>query len=138
MQDIMIKLLANVSLEPRFKNAWLATVVRNSVFDCLRKEKRRSKIIAIDSVDTSGVCAESTGEDTKVDDQESHIEPDLLEKLRSVVAGLPIKQRTALVMHAYGFTYEEIAARTTSNVGTVRSRLHHAKKKAKLFLLPYV
>lgn len=43
---------------------------------------------------------------------------------------LPKSQGKVLPLAAFGMKYEEIAQRTGTSLGTVRSRLHYARKKA--------
>lgn len=48
---------------------------------------------------------------------------------------LPTPQRSALLLHFIeGFSLEEIAGITGTNIGTVKSRLHHAKKALRKLL----
>ncbi len=52
------------------------------------------------------------------------------EAIDAAVAKLPIKHRTAFVLREYeGLSYEEMAGTMQCSVGTVMSRLHHARRK---------
>jgi RNA polymerase sigma-70 factor (ECF subfamily) len=54
------------------------------------------------------------------------------------IAALPHLQQEALILFAYeGFTLEEIAGVTGSEVGTVKSRLYRARENLKRSLAPY-
>jgi RNA polymerase sigma-70 factor (ECF subfamily) len=54
------------------------------------------------------------------------------------IAALPHLQQEALILFAYeGFTLEEIAGVTGSEVGTVKSRLYRARENLKRTLAPY-
>jgi RNA polymerase sigma-70 factor (ECF subfamily) len=51
------------------------------------------------------------------------------EQFMNLIAQLPPVQRSALLLHfVEGFSLEEIAAITATKAGTVKSRLHYAKK----------
>lgn len=52
-----------------------------------------------------------------------------------LLAKLPLPQRSALLLHfVEGFSLEEIARITDSQVGTVKSRLHYAKRALRKLL----
>jgi RNA polymerase sigma-70 factor (ECF subfamily) len=52
---------------------------------------------------------------------------------------LPDPQRQVLILYAeHGFAYEEIAEALNISIGTVKSRLHHAKKNLRRLVDPHV
>jgi RNA polymerase sigma-70 factor, ECF subfamily len=58
--------------------------------------------------------------------------------VESAIAALPHLQQEALILFTYeGFTLEEIAGVTGSEVGTVKSRLHRARENLKRSLAAY-
>ncbi len=58
--------------------------------------------------------------------------------VEGAIAALPHVQQEALILFTYeGFTLEEIAGVTGSEVGTVKSRLHRARENLKRSLAPY-
>ena len=90
---------------------WLAVIARNRAIDSLRKRRA----------------------ETDITDVVVSIEPDLaggaewsraLEKIRSVLAGMPSLQRSALEMAFFqGLTHSEIAEKTGEPLGTIKTRI---------------
>jgi RNA polymerase sigma-70 factor (ECF subfamily) len=90
---------------------WLAIMSRNRAIDSLRKRRP----------------------ETDIADVVVSIEPDLasgtdwrraLEKIRSVLGGMPSTQRSALEMAFFeGLTHSEIAAKTGEPLGTIKTRI---------------
>lgn len=66
--------------------------------------------------------------------KEQAVEPDVMPQLMAMLGSLSEPLKQTLVLYAEGYIYTEIAQMTNTNVGTVRSRLHHARKKAKRML----
>ena len=55
---------------------------------------------------------------------------ELGEAITKALAALPFKHRTAFVLREFdGLSYDEMAKVMSCNLGTVMSRLHHARKK---------
>jgi len=65
-------------------------------------------------------------------------EPDLPSLIGRALAGIPYLQRQALLLHAQGFSYKEISDLQEANIGTVRSRIHYARRLAQQELMPLV
>ena len=70
---------------------------------------------------------------TYIPERDEH-EPDLKPKLDSVLHQLNPAFRTVLILYAEGYEYAEIAQMTKVSIGTVRSRLHYARKAAQELL----
>jgi DNA-directed RNA polymerase specialized sigma24 family protein len=62
------------------------------------------------------------------------VEIDVMPRVRKMLSRLSPPLRQALVLHVEGYSSPEIAAMTNTNVGTVRSRLFYARRRAKLEL----
>ena len=60
-----------------------------------------------------------------------HCDADVVQRVMLATQGLRAPVRHALVMHANGYSYEEIANATNANIGTVRSRIHYGRKRAR-------
>jgi len=91
--------------------AWLAVITRNRAIDFLRKRRPEADI----------------------SDVEAGYEPDMLrgaewtnmvEKIRGVLASIPLAQRSALEMAYFdGLTHVEIAEKTGEPLGTIKTRI---------------
>lgn len=63
----------------------------------------------------------------------------LLAELRQAIDSLPAPQREALILFAdANLSYPQIAAATGSDLGTVKSRVHHARRNLRRRLRPEV
>jgi RNA polymerase sigma-70 factor (ECF subfamily) len=121
-QDVWITVYRSVAgvANPRAFRTWLFRTTRHRALDFLRRERRERELI----------------DDTPADQlsaPELAVEPDddtIDDSLLHLVHALPIPQREACLLHYWGDAgYAEIALITGCSIGTVRSRLHHAKRK---------
>lgn len=64
---------------------------------------------------------------------------ELRHHVTEAVNSLSLKHRTVVILHEFeGLTHPEIASILNCSEGTVRSRLHYARKKLRTLLKPYV
>ncbi len=90
---------------------WIARVTRNLAIDLLRATGRNAQLPVHVMLDAPGV---DDAVATRID----------AERARSVIAGLPEDQRTAIELAFFrGLSHAEIAAQTTLPLGTVKSRI---------------
>lgn len=108
--------------------AWLFRIMKNSYINDYRKQKAEP-----DKVDYEDV--QNFYEKIKSDEIDSkHFEPDafsnlLDDEISKAITELPEDFRTVIILSDIeGFTYDEIADFVDVPVGTVRSRLHRARK----------
>lgn len=107
-------------------STWLHRVVVNICIDKLRKKSNGA--VALDEVEP--VLA---GDDNPLRTVEGE---QLGGHIGAALAQLTAKHRTALVLReVQGLSYLEIAAAMSCSVGTVMSRLFHARKKMQALLL---
>ena len=103
---------------------WLAVVSRNGSIDIIRK-RRPSESIE-DVVLTSPY-------DTALQAEQNL----MCEKARALIDELPLEQRTVLEMAYFsGMTHSEIADRTGSPLGTIKTRIRDALKNLRKDLQP--
>ena len=99
---------------------WLFTVARHRAVDFLRRRRRERELL-------EGVAAELVAGDGSEGTDET--EPEGFE-LAAAMARLPTLQREVLLLrYREDLSYEEIALVVGCAVGTVRSRLHHARRR---------
>jgi RNA polymerase sigma-70 factor (ECF subfamily) len=94
--------------------AWLVVVARNRAIDLLRRRKPS------DSVDDVVLASPIN----VADEAERNT---MMEKVRRVIADLPVEQRKSLELAYFeGLSHTEIASRTGDPLGTVKTRVRQA------------
>jgi RNA polymerase sigma-70 factor (ECF subfamily) len=114
LQEVFLQLWRN----PQAFNAdrgrlapWLAVIARNRAIDLLRKRPFEDDISELPIA-------------TKVSLEDESARRLAVEKVRSVLAGLPQEQRKSLEMAFFeGMTHSEIAGKTGEPLGTVKTRI---------------
>ena len=109
--------------------AWLLSIVRNTAYSWLRKN-RPATIVSVD--DLEAVELEHSRPDESRDDspEASLIAKVDAEQLRVAIAKLPAQFRETLVLRDIeGLDYREIAEATEVPIGTVMSRLARARRR---------
>lgn len=123
-QEVFIKAhrsLAGFRGEASFKS-WLLRIAANHCKDQLKR--RRLDVVPLDEA----LGGDGDGGPGHADHRAEMGE--LGRAIEAAVAALPPKHRMAFILREYqGMSYEEMAAAMECNLGTVMSRLHHARKK---------
>lgn len=104
--------------------SWLFKICKNVFIDGFRRQQRLP-VLSLDQAGPEGASAlvEATGTTPRPDADEG-ISDEVLREL----ADLPLAFREALLMcDVEGLSYEEIAARMNTPIGTVRSRISRAR-----------
>ena len=138
VQDAMAKALKNFDRVRPDTNwrAWIFTIVRNAFISRIRKSGRETLVEDADKIMAEperpvGAALDALGGDQRF---REGFEDEVLLALQT----LPEAQRTAVVLcDIEGLEYEEIAHILECPVGTVRSRIHHARKRLKASLADY-
>lgn len=130
VQDTFIK--AYMALD-RFRGdssftTWLFHIGINTAKRSYVRNRRRLSHQVEETSEATGSLQHS-GRQTDYDTPEARMETkQILALLDAALDDLPAEQRTALVMRELeGCSYEEIAQKMHSPVGTVRSRIHRAR-----------
>jgi RNA polymerase sigma-70 factor, ECF subfamily len=98
--------------------AWISRVARNRALDVLRSRSTRSE---------TEIPPELPLEGALDDDVFARLDA---ERVRDALAGLPPEQRTPIEMGFFGgITHEEIALRTDTPLGTVKTRIRGGLRK---------
>ncbi|HWJ91757.1 MAG TPA: sigma-70 family RNA polymerase sigma factor [Flavisolibacter sp.] len=95
--------------------AWLYTIMRNIFINDYRRLGRRKKMLeAIQYAQQSTVASSDIGL--------------RLKEINSAIHDLPSIFRTACLLYFQGYRYQEIAFALNEPLGTIKSRIHFAKK----------
>lgn len=117
--------------------AWLFRILKNSYINDYRKQSKEPN--KVDYEDIENFYENIRSSDVK----SSHLEEDVFNNLlddniSAAISSLPEDFRTVIILSDIeGFTYEEIADFVDCPIGTVRSRLHRARKMLYARLLKY-
>jgi RNA polymerase sigma-70 factor (ECF subfamily) len=94
--------------------AWLVVIARNRAIDVLRRRKPSDSVDDVVLASTVNVA----------DEAERNT---MMEKVRRVIADLPVEQRKSLELAYFeGLSHTEIASRTGDPLGTVKTRIRQA------------
>lgn len=131
VQESLLTLYINISRidPPEHVKAYAYRVVRNRCYDTLRREGRRESV-SLDNDEGPGVRIGFDLPDTHSTPPEEAAHLLLLElEVREAIDSLPELQRQTLMLYAeQELTYNEIAEVMGVSIGTVKSRLFHAKR----------
>ncbi len=116
--------------------AWLLRIVTNACYDQLRAKQRRPTAsldaLLIDSDDPAPGADRAAPESP----QEFTERRELGDAIQHGLETLPPDQRVTLVLiDIEGFSYNEVAAATGANLGTVKSRLSRARAALRDFMI---
>ena len=111
--------------------AWLFTIMKNTYINDYRKKKRANTILE-NSVPYAYLNVRSSYHD-------GCAESKIAEKLIvAKVESLPEEYKMPFNLHLEGFKYKEISEKLQIPIGTVKSRIHAARKVLSSQLLDYV
>jgi RNA polymerase sigma-70 factor (ECF subfamily) len=139
-QDAFLKVHKNLATfegEAQFFT-WLYRIVMNLCIDHLRK-RRGARIefdeaVGDDSGDPTGISPKRLG----FDPQRALADKELRKQLMGGLERLSAAHRAILIMREVdGLSYQEMAEVLQISIGTVMSRLFHARKKMQAYLLEY-
>jgi RNA polymerase sigma-70 factor (ECF subfamily) len=117
--------------------AWLFRILKNSYINRYRKESREPETVDYDEGKSYYATLRTTTADA-ADLQEATFGSLLDDDVAGAITKLPDEFRTVLILcDIEGLTYEEAAQFVDIPLGTVRSRLHRARKVLRMRLLQY-
>jgi RNA polymerase sigma-70 factor (ECF subfamily) len=142
-QDAFIKAYKNLhrfELGTSFK-AWFIRILKNTCIDHHRREKKRQGIEYND-----GHARTDVSEGLRLHAQMDDVVPDVRYELEEVGRVYQealdtlseIHREVIILREVEEMKYEDIATATDAHLGTVMSRLHHARKKLQEALKPYL
>jgi RNA polymerase sigma-70 factor, ECF subfamily len=108
--------------------AWLFRILKNSYINEYRKVKKEPNKVDYDDIENFYENIKSS--DVKSNHMVEDVFNNLLDdEISTAISSLPEDFRTVIILSDIeGFTYEEIADFVDCPIGTVRSRLHRARK----------
>jgi RNA polymerase sigma-70 factor (ECF subfamily) len=133
-QETFITAFAKIGhFRGNFFRAWICRIATNGCYDLLRARKRRP---------TLSLSAHQDPDEQPFDLPDRGESPDEFAQRRELAAAiqesieqLPSDQRIVVILSdIQGFTYEEIATVTATNLGTVKSRLSRARSRLREIL----
>ena len=128
-QDVFIKVFRSLEryCHQNSFGTWLYRVAENACIDFCRQRQRRWAVIQPMITDADGQEMEFTG---RIADPENHHDAAEVEtRIAGALAGLSPLLRDAFEMKELeGLRYEQIASRLDVTLGTVKSRIHRARR----------
>lgn len=123
IQDTLYRALVNWEKYQTGTNirAWLYTIMRNIFINNYRRKKKFTKV-------TSEVPQDYYLFQTDRTAQNDGIMNSGLNEIRSAIDRLPEIFRLSFEMHYLGYKYQEIADTLKEPLGTIKSRIHFARK----------
>ncbi len=117
--------------------AWLFRMMKNSYINRYRRESRQPEFVDYDDVKEFHI-PEAERQAGRSDLQQAAFRNLLDDDVAGAIRELPDDFRTVLILcDIEGLTYDEIAEFVDVPLGTVRSRLHRARKALRSRLLGY-
>lgn len=108
--------------------AWLFRIMKNSYINIYRKKKSEPVKLDYEEVETFYESVKPSSTDDAILDKDA-FDNLLDDDIQGALNKLPEEFRTVIILSDIeGFTYEEIADFIDTPIGTVRSRLHRARK----------
>jgi RNA polymerase sigma-70 factor (ECF subfamily) len=121
--------LPNYRGDASFKN-WLCRILVNKTYSELRWGRLR-QWLSLDHSSASGVPWSEVLHDTApdADPERLRLREERSAAVREAVAGLPLQQRTAVVLRSNGLEVTEVARTMGVAEGTVKAHLHQARAR---------
>ena len=141
MQETFIKVYRSIRTfrkDAAFET-WLYRIAVNEALNFVkrRERQRESTLETASEAEYEAITRYRTQMDN---DPHVHAEKaELRHHVTEAVNNLSLKHRTVVILHEFeGLTHAEIASILNCSEGTVRSRLHYARKKLRTLLKSYV
>ena len=118
-------------------NTWLFRIATNLCIDFSRKKSSKDVSLTADNDDDEGATWEMP--DTSFEPQKLLMQSELAGLVEKAIGILPDKMRTVILLYdVENLSYEEIMAIVGCPLGTVKSRLFHARMNLREQLTPYL
>ncbi len=140
-QDVFIKSFRSIN---RFRGnasfyTWIYRIAVNTSITFIKKSKKQ-RFLNYETINEELVSQEILESLTaKNKTEKGAILSELQEKLNAGLQKLSSKHRLVLILHDIeGMDHKSIGAITKTSIGTVRSRLHYAKRELQAYLKDYL
>ena len=111
--------------------SWLLRITANASYDILRRQQRRPSSPLPDPEEGAPELPDLAA----VNPHAEAMKSEMYRHLEVALRRLPEDQRTAVVLcDVYGMDYNEVAAMTSSALGTVKSRIHRGRLRLRELL----
>ncbi|HEY9677814.1 MAG TPA: sigma-70 family RNA polymerase sigma factor [Drouetiella sp.] len=125
---------------PKAFKSWMGQIVTNLFYDELRKRPRQTIIMSLDAPmggDEEGESPTRDIPDSAAGPEELYDRQSTRKAVEDAIATLPRQFRTAIILREVNdLPYDEIAAITQTDIGTVKSRISRARSKVQNILRP--
>lgn len=121
-------------------HTWLFRIATNLCIDYKRRARRIvGRQLPLDAIASEASPSSALIADSTTDPAVVLGEKELHELIQAAVSKLPERLRTVFLLHdVEGLRYDEVAAVVRCPLGTVKSRLFHARMALRETLLPYL
>ena len=141
MQETFIKVYRSIRTfrkDAAFET-WLYRIAVNEALNFV-KCRERQRVATLETASESEYETVTRYQAQVANDPHVHAEKaELRHHVTKAVNSLSLEHRTVVILHEFeGLTHAEIASILNCSEGTVRSRLHYARKKLRTLLKPYV
>lgn len=141
MQETFIKVYRSIRTfrkDAAFET-WLYRIAVNEALNFV-KRRERQRTSAFETTSEAEYETTARYRAQLANDPHVHAEKtELRHHVTAAVNSLSLKHRTVVILHEFeGLTHAEIASILNCSEGTVRSRLHYARKKLRTLLKPYM
>jgi RNA polymerase sigma-70 factor (ECF subfamily) len=132
LQDTLLKA---VNYYHRFEEgtnlrAWLFTIMRNTFINGFRRDSSRSEVVSkVQEISFSQLMISAS-----VNAADGRF---MMRDIHAALSILPQVLCTPFLRHVEGYRYEEIANELKWPIGTVKTRIHEARKRLKHMLAEY-
>ena len=141
MQETFIKVYRSIRTfrkDAAFET-WLYRIAVNEALNFVKRRERQRES-TLETASEAEYEAITRYRAQIANDPHVHAEKaELRHHVTEAVKNLSLKHRTVVILHEFeGLTHAEIASILNCSEGTVRSRLHYARKKLRILLKSYV
>ena len=117
-QEVFLRALESPPLNPK---PWLFAVALNLARDDGRREVRQGRKLELLKGESAGAAAPAPDEELEQDER--------AQRVRAALAQLTEQDRSALLLKAEGFSYEEIASSLGLSKGAIGTTLARARRR---------